>query len=58
MMGIRNGGNVENFRNVMRDIKCHTFSEPQPQADLNDDRYSGNGGNFLECWECQECWEC
>ena len=27
---VRNVGNVKNFMNVMIDIKCHTFSEPQP----------------------------
>ena len=27
----------------MTDIKCHTFSEPQPRADLNED------GNFRNC---------
>ena len=27
---VRNVGNIKNFRNVMIDIKCHTFLEPQP----------------------------
>ena len=29
----------------MTDIKCHTFSEPQPRADLNEDGNFRNGGN-------------
>ena len=42
----RNVGNVKNFRNVRTDIKCHTFLEPQPRADLVDDGNIRNGGNF------------
>ena len=43
---VRNVGNVKNFRNVRTDIKCHTFLEPQPRADLVDDGNITNGGNF------------
>ena len=38
--------NVENFRNVLRDLKCNTFSESHPQADLNDHGNLRNGWNF------------
>ena len=37
--------NVENFRNVMTDIMCHTLSEPQPWADLNDNENVHNNRN-------------
>ena len=30
----------------MIDIKCHTFTEPQPRAGLNDDGNFRNGGYF------------
>ena len=43
---VRNDGNVRNFRNVRTDIKCYTFLEPQPQAEMNDDGNFRNGGNF------------
>ena len=38
--------NVENFRNVRTDIKCHTFLKPQPRADSNGDENFMNGENF------------
>ena len=40
---VGNVRNVRNFRNVRTDIKCYTFLEPQPRADLNDD---GNVRNY------------
>ena len=49
-----NVGNVENVR-TQTDIKCYTFSEPQPRADLNDEGNFMNGGEISECRECQEC---
>ena len=42
----RNVGNVKNFRNVITDIKCHTFLKSQPRADLNDDGNFMKSGNF------------
>ena len=45
-----NDGNFRNgrdFRNVGTDIKCPTFLEPQPQADLNDDENFRNGRNVI-----------
>ena len=39
-------GNVEIFRNVRTDIKCHTFSEPQAPAELNNDGNFRNGQDF------------
>ena len=44
----RNGGNVRNDTNAGLDIKCHTFWELQPQADLNDDGNVRNGENIRE----------
>ena len=39
-------GVMGGFRNVRTDIKCYTFLEPHPRADLNDDGNFKNGGNF------------
>ena len=52
---IGNVRNVKNFRNVRTDTKYHTFSEPQPRADLNDNGNFRNGGNVRKILECEEC---